>query len=115
MKALIVGFLALVATVAARPAAAHSEPELAAPRANAAFRAAPRPLVRFLINSLQLPDQQALQVEQALKHQPTPITTPEALTAALRPVLTPEQLAQLQTLHPEDELQEELRYLATLH
>lgn len=113
MKALMFGFLALVAIVAAHPAAAHSEPERAVPGLHIA--AAPRPLLRFLINMLELPDQQALQVEQALKRQPAKITTADELTAALRPVLTPEQLTRLQALHPEAELQDELRYLATLY
>lgn len=113
MKALMFGFLALVATIAARPAAAHSEPERATPGLHLA--AAPRPLLRFLINVLELPDQQALQVEQALKRHPAKITTTDELSAVLGTVLTPGQLARLQAAHPEGELQDELRYLATLH
>jgi len=69
--------------------------------------------VRFLINALQLPDQQVLTVEKALQAHPLQTASPAELATVLRPVLTDAQFARLQTLKPA-ELTEELRYLASL-
>jgi hypothetical protein len=115
MKALVFACLAVAASLFARPAAAHSDPEREMPGATATIVVAPRPLVRYLINNLQLPDQQALAVEQALKAHPLKTSSPEELAEVLRPVLTAEQFARLQALKPANELSDELRYLATLH
>jgi len=114
MKAFAIACLALVASLVARPAAAHSEPEYASAGATAAIVSAPRPLVQFLINTLQLQEHQVVAVQKALKAHPLKTNTPEELLAVLRPVLTEEQFARLQTQSPTAELQEEMRYLATL-
>ncbi|GAA4365074.1 hypothetical protein GCM10023185_35090 [Hymenobacter saemangeumensis] len=115
MKTFVIACLAVASSLVARPVAAHSEPEHATAGISAAIASAPRPLVHFLINSLDLQEHEVLAVTKALKARPMKYYTPEELVALLRPVLTAEQLTRLQTLRPTNELRDELRYLATLH
>ncbi|OGX91652.1 hypothetical protein BEN49_04545 [Hymenobacter coccineus] len=91
---------------------------VAAPRALPGpwpHREGARPLLRFLVATLRVPDRQALAIQQVLKTRALGTPTPEELAALLRPVLTEAQFAKFQDLVNSGLLGSNLTYLASLH
>ncbi len=75
---------------------------------------ATRPLLRFLISTLHLPDAQALEVQQVLKAHALSTPTPNQLATMLFPVLTETQFAKFQDLADSETLGPNMHYLASL-
>ncbi|MFD1467756.1 hypothetical protein ACFQ48_05945 [Hymenobacter caeli] len=81
-----------------------------APRHEAA-----RPLLRYLIATLHLPDGQALEVQRVLKAHVLVRPSAGELANLLFPVLTEAQFARFQDLADNEVLGPNLNYLASLH
>lgn len=100
--------------VIASGASAASLPSAAAPGPWPRHEAA-RPLLRYLIATLHLPDGQALEVQQVLKAHPLGTLTPVELANLLFPVLTEGQFTKFQDLADSEMLGPNMQYLASLH
>ena len=77
--------------------------------------AGPRPLLRYLITALELPEQQVIAVQKVLKINPFPTPTLEELTLRLQPVLTDNQFDRLLSLRDDATISTSIIYLAARH
>ncbi len=109
MKAALLAVCLLFSSLGAAVAAPHALPGPWARREGA------RPLLRFLVATLRVPDRQALAIQQVLKTRALGTPTPAELAALLRPVLTEAQFAKFQDLASSELLGPNLTYLASLH
>ena len=74
-----------------------------------------RPLLRFLVATLKVPANQALEIQHLLKTRTLGTTSPDELATLLRPALTEAQFAKFQDLADSQLLVPSLTYLASLH
>ncbi len=109
MKAALLAVCLLLSSLGAVVAAPHTLPR-PWPR-----REGTRPLLRFLVATLQVRNRQALVIQQVLKAHALGTPTPDELAALLRPVLTEAQFAKFQDLASSELLGPNLTYLASLH
>lgn len=109
MKTALLAACLLLSFLGAAVAAPHALPGPWSHRGSA------RPLLRFLVATLRVPDRQALAIQQVLKTRALGTPTADELAVLLRPVLTEAQFAKFQDLASSELLGPNLTYLASLH